>query len=124
MYVAIGVLGAPIFAGMEFGWAAIFGPRGGYLLGFILTSFVVGYLVDNYFKNLKFFHILFILSLIYTVCIYGIGCLGLGLWLYVLKGSWPTLSEVFIMGVLPFIPGDVIKIFVASVVSTVVLPKK
>lgn len=45
MYLTLGVLGIPAFAGAGFGLARILGPTGGYLLAFPLAAFVVGSLV-------------------------------------------------------------------------------
>jgi biotin transport system substrate-specific component len=45
MYLALGVLGLPVFSGSGFGLARILGPTGGYLLAFPLAAFVVGTLV-------------------------------------------------------------------------------
>lgn len=46
MYLTIGVLGLPVFAGFSFGFAKLIGPTGGYLLSFPVAAFVVGYLVS------------------------------------------------------------------------------
>ncbi len=45
MYLSLGVLGMPVFAGAGFGLARLLGPTGGYLLAFPLAALVVGLLV-------------------------------------------------------------------------------
>ena len=40
----IRALGLPVFSGAASGPAALFGPTGGYLLGFVIAAYVVGYL--------------------------------------------------------------------------------
>jgi biotin transport system substrate-specific component len=47
LYIGLGVAGAPVFAGSAFGMAVLFGPTGGYLLGFPIAAAVVGYLIHN-----------------------------------------------------------------------------
>lgn len=47
MYLTLGVLGMPVFAGAGFGLARILGPTGGYLLAFPLAALVVGSLVPR-----------------------------------------------------------------------------
>ncbi len=47
LYLAVGILGAPVFAGGAFGMAVLFGPTGGYLLGFPLAAAAVGYLIHK-----------------------------------------------------------------------------
>lgn len=47
LYLALGSLGAPVFAGASFGVARILGPTGGYLLGFPLAALAVAFLVSE-----------------------------------------------------------------------------
>jgi len=42
VYLAVGVAGAPVFSGGSAGVQVLLGPRGGFLLGFVLAAFVVG----------------------------------------------------------------------------------
>ena len=44
-YVAAGSLGAPIFAGFKSG--SLFSPTGGYILGYIVSTILLGYLADK-----------------------------------------------------------------------------
>jgi biotin transport system substrate-specific component len=41
IYVMLGVVGIPVFAGGKAGLGVIFGPTGGYLLGFIISAFLI-----------------------------------------------------------------------------------
>ncbi|MBL1214083.1 MAG: biotin transporter BioY [Ignavibacteriae bacterium] len=47
LYLAMGTVGIPVFAGFSFGPAALFGFTGGYLLAFPIAAFAVGYLVEK-----------------------------------------------------------------------------
>lgn len=47
LYVAAGILGAPVFAGGAFGFAIILGPTGGYLIAFPIAAAVVGLLIPR-----------------------------------------------------------------------------
>ena len=47
MYLAAGVLGAPVFSGGSFGIAKLLGPTGGYLMSFPIAAAVVGYLLQG-----------------------------------------------------------------------------
>ncbi|WP_305767181.1 biotin transporter BioY [Candidatus Epulonipiscium viviparus] len=42
VYVLIGAVGAPVFAGFSGGLQALIGPTGGYLYSFIASAFIVG----------------------------------------------------------------------------------
>ncbi|MDP2207854.1 MAG: biotin transporter BioY [Bacteroidota bacterium] len=45
IYLSLGIIGLPLFAGFSFGFAKLIGPTGGYLLSFPIAAFVTGYLV-------------------------------------------------------------------------------
>ena len=47
LYLGIGLVGMPVFAGGGFGLARLIGPTGGYLLSFPVAAFVVGTLVSR-----------------------------------------------------------------------------
>lgn len=46
-YLLLGAVGAPVFAGFKGGLAALLGPTGGYLAGFLLTALCVGLAADR-----------------------------------------------------------------------------
>lgn len=134
LYIGCGAFGVPFFAGMAGGFSVLAGPRGGYLIGFVLTAFVVGVMTKhgraltgiprdaNYVgprderPKIKNFFITFLtLTTIYTLLIYGPGLLQLGFWLSLTKGAAPSCYSLFTMGMFPFIPGDLIKLFLATI---------
>ena len=47
LYLAAGSLGLPVFSGFGFGIARLLGPTGGYLFGFPVAAFAVGYLLSR-----------------------------------------------------------------------------
>ncbi len=47
VYLALGALGLPVFAGMKGGMGVLLGPTGGYLAGFLLTAWLAGCLMGN-----------------------------------------------------------------------------
>ena len=101
-YVAAGSLGAPIFAGFKAG--SLFSPTGGYILGYIAATVILGFLSDkgiakSYVKT--FFSLLLV-----SVIIFILGALVLMLFV--------PIKNVFMAGVLPFIPGDMLKVVAAT----------
>ena len=105
-YVAAGSLGAPIFAGFKSG--SLFSPTGGYILGYIVATIILGYLSDkgvtkSYVKT--FFSLLLSSAIILTL-----GSIVLPIFVPGKNG--------FMVGVLPFLPGDAIK----STTITLLLP--
>jgi len=110
IYVMLGVVGIPVFAGGKAGLGVLFGPTGGYLLGFILAAFVIGS-VNRMKKNAGIFWYIFSM-VIGMLVIYALGCLQLS---FVAKMSF---RKALAVGAVPFIPGDVIKILLAAIVSS------
>jgi biotin transport system substrate-specific component len=118
IYVGVGMLGVGWFAG-----GSIFGPTGGYLVGFILAAFFIGYVIDTYIKLRNFVSILCLMLFTSFFLIYIPGLLQLGFYFYLIKGSFPGIYTLLSMGFFPFIPGAIIKIVLASSVAAVILPK-
>jgi len=110
IYVMLGIVGIPVFAGGKAGLGVIFGPTGGYLLGFIIAAFVIG-IINQMKKSAGIFWHIFSM-LIGMLIIYFLGSLQLSL---VAKMSF---HKVLAIGVLPFIPGDIIKILLAAIISS------
>ncbi|HRK02519.1 MAG TPA: biotin transporter BioY, partial [Oligoflexia bacterium] len=105
LYIGLGALGLPFFAAP----AALAGPTGGYILGFVLAAFLTGSLSQKIkdhsgvWNKIKTYGLVLIASL-------GIFVPGV-LWLKLLTGqSW---SASLAMGFVPFIIGDLIKTAIA-----------
>lgn len=47
LYLIIGAIGIPVFANMNGGLHVIVGPTGGFITGFIVTAFVIGYILEK-----------------------------------------------------------------------------
>ena len=118
IYVGFGILGIPWFAG-----SSILGPTGGYLFGFILAAFFLGYVVDKYRHLRNFIPILFLMFFACFFLIYIPGLIHLGFYFYLIKGSFPGFIPILSMGFFPFIPGALIKISLAAAVAATILPK-
>ncbi len=103
-YILLGTMGMPFFAGGDFGIARLAGPTGGYLIGFIAAAFIVGSLSDRgYFTTYRSA----VLSMAAgNVLIYAVGLMGLYRFI--------RISDLMATGVIPFIPGDMIKILIAA----------
>ncbi|MFT6198779.1 MAG: biotin transport system substrate-specific component [Vicingaceae bacterium] len=109
VYLAIGTLGAPIFAGFKGGWEIFTGPSLGYFLGFILAAFVGGFLARKQQERFGFY---LLQMLIGTLLILLCGWIGL---FRFLDGK-----EAFVKGILPFLPGAFIKIIIGALLLSVV----
>jgi len=106
LYIAEGLLGLPFFAGGGAGLAYLFGATGGYLLGFVVSAYLVGKLCEGGME--RHWRTALVPFLSGTLMIYFIGAI----WLAVFVG-W---QNAFMLGVLPFILGDAIKVILAALV--------
>ena len=102
MYVAMGATGMHVFAGGGFGlfWQV---ASGGYLIGFVAAAAVIGFLVE---RGLDKSPGLLLAMLIGNIVIYIPGLLHLAFWV-----GWDKTME---FGLYPFIPGDLAKLYIAS----------
>ncbi len=104
LYLTAGIIGLPVFAGGTFGLAALYGPTGGYLIGFLAAPLVVGYLIKRK-TGLKWNFLVFSLGA-FTILLIGSS------YLYIFYIH--NLRAAFYAGFLPFIPGDLFKIAAAA----------
>ncbi len=107
-YLAIGLLGAPVYAAGASGAILFTGATAGFLWGFLLASAVVGWLADRKLDRGPW---LFATLLVGNACIYAVGLPVLGLWLR----SHNIPLSVWDAGLWPFIPGDLAKLLAAAV---------
>jgi len=120
MYAGIGAMGVPWFAGLNGGIGYMAGPTGGYIIGFILAAFFLGYFVDKYIRSRSFFNMLALMLFANFVLIYVPGLIQLYLWMGTSIGIW----ELLMIGMMPFIVGDLIKVVTAAAVTKVITPKR
>ncbi|MBI1383645.1 MAG: biotin transporter BioY [Rhizobiales bacterium] len=104
-YLAEGALGLPVFTGGA-GLAYMAGPTGGYLVGFLAAAVTAGWLAGQGWGRPAVR--VFLAMLIGTAVIYAFGlawlAFGLGL----------GLEKAVTVGMLPFIPGDLVKAALAA----------
>jgi biotin transport system substrate-specific component len=107
LYIALGALGLPVFAGGESGVAYLSGATLGYLVGFVMAAYVIGLLAERGLE--RSVRTSLIPFLVGTIIIYACGVA----WLTILLGS---LSKAIAAGLLPFLVGDAIKLIAAALV--------
>lgn len=112
-YLCQGAMGMPVFAGGAFGIANLIGPRGGYLLGYLVSANLVGRLQEM--SNSKAIS-LFSNMAIGNLVIYGCGVL----WLQQFIG----VPKAFMLGLVPFVVGDFLKLVVFSIIAEKLSEKK
>ncbi|MCD7781649.1 MAG: biotin transporter BioY [Methanosphaera sp.] len=123
LYTALGILGVPWFSNMNSGLEWIFSASGGYIIGFIIAAIFIGYIFDHYNSARKPVQTVILMLFTNFVIIYIPGLLGL--YNYMLgTGVALSISELLVMGLIPYIIGDLLKVALASTISTSILPKE
>lgn len=103
-YLAEGAFGMPVFQGGS-GWAYMAGPTGGFLVGFVLAALIMGYCSER--GVLKRVPMALGAIVLAEGAIYVPGVA----WLAVLFGP----ADAIAFGVVPFVPGEALKMALALV---------
>ena len=107
-YICEGLLGLSVFAGGRAGFAVLLGPTGGYLVGFVAAAFVVGWLAERGWRSRT--ALLPAALMLGTLAIYAFGA---GWLAHLVPGG---LAGAIAVGVLPFLPGDIVKVALVAIV--------
>lgn len=109
LYLAEGAAGLPVFAGTPekgIGVAYMVGPTGGYLVGFVLSAFTVGWLARRGWDRTVPLTLLAMTAGTVLIFAFGLG------WLSTLIG----VEKAIQFGLMPFLAGAAFKIALAAAV--------
>ena len=122
IYVVLGIAFIPWFGGMTGGLETFLGSTGGFFIGFIIASYFVGLISEKYAEARSFTKMAITIGIANFALIYIPGLAGLALFL-TSQGMTFGIMDLLMMGLIPFIAGDIVKILGAASVSKVFLPK-
>jgi len=110
-YLLIGAVGVPVFAGFTGGIGVILGPTGGYLVGYLPGVMLIAFLKgqNNQLWSLALANIIGGIGVVYL--------LGIA-WLSLVTGM--GFQKAVMVGALPFIPADVIKVIMATIIGAAI----
>lgn len=109
VYVLLGAIGLPVFAGGHGGLSVVVGPTGGYLLSWIPAAWLVSVLRGQSF-NLMRAILAAVLGGVLLVYLIGVP------WLAMATGM--GIQKAIVAGALPFIAGDAFKVVLAVVLAS------
>ena len=121
VYILLGVIGVPVFAGFKSGPAAVMGPTGGFIIGFVIAGFVY-WLTDSRwlgkYKNKASSRMLIsiIEGIIFEIILYVFGVIWF-IMIYTRNTGAIGLGSVLAMCVVPFIIPDIVKLLAAAAAS-------
>jgi biotin transport system substrate-specific component len=113
-YLALGLLGLPVFSTIGSGFLYLAGPGGGYMAGFVLAALFIGFTKRFCEASYAGMFLLFVAADAVILCSGAI-------WLGVLTGYDPI--KLVQIGVLPFVPGDLLKAGAAAAVYKAIRPR-
>jgi len=108
VYLFMGLIGLPVFSGFSGGFSKLFGPTGGYLIGFIFMAFISGIFIDKFSNKI---YMCFLGMILGTIVTYMFGTAWLAYEAHI------PFNVALSAGVLPFIPGDIAKMVIASLIG-------
>ncbi len=109
IYILLGAIGLPVFSNFTGGFGILLSPTGGFILGFIFTTFITGFFAEHFKCNICINIIAMTLGLI--------ACYLAGTIWYCIYAGVDFTTAVLIC-VVPFLIGDAVKIFIASILVT------
>lgn len=112
LYVLIGLVGMPVFSGFAGGAAKLFGPTGGYIIGYIPCAVIAGFLIDRFRGKVWLYPVAMIAG---TVVLYVFGTV----WFLYVAGMHEkyTVMQAIFTCVTPFLAIDFCKMVVAAIVG-------
>ena len=106
LYVMLGAIGLPFYADGASGWSVVTGATGGYLIGFVVAAYVVGFLAERRQDRTVWSAIPAFLTGSAIIYLFGVPWLGAVL-------DVPGV-EAAGLGLTPFVLGDLAKIVLAG----------
>jgi biotin transport system substrate-specific component len=106
LYLLLGLVGAPVYAGGESGWEWIEGATGGYLVGFVVAAGVAGLLAERQWDRRLATAVTALLTGSVLIYVFGLPWLA-----HVADLGW---QETFEQGLYPFVVGDLAKLYLAG----------
>lgn len=111
VYLLLGLVGLPVFSGFAGGVAKLAGPTGGYLIGFIFMILLSGIALEKSKANIWITGVGMVLG---TLVAYAFGTAW---FVYQMQYTWDKALAVCVF---PFIPFDLGKIVIASILGQII----
>lgn len=114
IYIVLGAIGLPVFAGWTSGLGIVLGVTGGYIIGYLPLAWISGYINEKFGKSRKGaakYAVLVSGMILGNAVLYLLGTI------WFMKAAGMNLTAALAVCVIPFIPGDLIKTAVVAVLA-------
>lgn len=108
VYILLGAVGLPVFNGGNSGIGYLLGPTGGFFIGFLVVVILISVLKGKTYSFLRY-TIVTVLVGVPVLYVFAVG------WMVFVTGMSPAAA--FSVGCLPFLPMDVVKCVLASLMA-------
>ena len=108
-YVFLGAVGLPIYPGGVGGLGRLFGPTGGFYIGWPFVSAILSWAVHRHRCSFRWYAL--------TAIVLGVPLTYVGGIIGMMQVMQITLYEALAMAALPFIPGDIMKALLAAFIG-------
>ena len=108
---------------MTGGLEVFLGSTCGFFIGFVIASYFIGAITEKYAKARNFTRMAVVIVIANFALIYIPGLIGLAVWYSLTQGATIGVVDLLMMGLVPFILGDIVKVLGAASVSKAFLPK-
>ena len=114
IYLLLGLIGLPVFSGWTGGFSSFATPSSGYIIGFLFTALLTGFLIDRFSRQFWMYPVAMAAGL--AVC-YLFGTIWFLVYMNVWMSTPYSFWEAVLICVLPFLVGDAVKIAAATALS-------
>lgn len=108
VYLLLGVVGLPVFSGYQGGLGKLAGPTGGYLVGFIFTALISGFIIERFHAHT----VIIILGMMAAMLAAYLCCI-----IWFVFQTQCDIWYAFTTCVFPFILIDIIKILIVNTIA-------
>lgn len=112
VFLALVAIGAPVLAGGRGGFGILVGPSGGYIIGFLIGAFLVGFFAERLRERRAGFWGILGASVVGGII--GVHVPGV-IWLAFVTHR--GLIDALAVGSVPFLPGDLLKVLAAALIA-------
>ncbi|MBR0126818.1 MAG: biotin transporter BioY [Firmicutes bacterium] len=113
VYTLAGAVGLPVFSGFRGGLSVLAGPTGGYIIGYIVAALIIGLIISGMTRRERTTGAAISIYAFAMIC--GLAaCYALGTAWFMISTHTP-FAAAMVSCVIPFLPGDALKIIAATI---------